>query len=144
MDQRFNGWRFRGSIYFRTRPQCLSKLTNISDHWLTCEKFISSRYELFQSAPTIWAWRLLSWNTLLKFWTISSHYYLVSQVDMLHEGMSKHQNMCFNPLLLSIKGTFLAPSTCNKHSKGKLDGVGPVDNRPSTDKLHHFVRKKNK
>ena len=24
----------------------------------------------------------------------------------------------------------------------KLDGVGPVDNRPSTDKFHHFVRKK--
>jgi hypothetical protein len=24
----------------------------------------------------------------------------------------------------------------------KLDGVGPVDNRPSTDKLHHFVREK--
>ena len=24
----------------------------------------------------------------------------------------------------------------------KLDGVGPVDNRPSTDKLHHFVRRK--
>ena len=24
----------------------------------------------------------------------------------------------------------------------KLDGVGPIDNRPSTDKLHHFVRKK--
>ena len=22
---------------------------------------------------------------------------------------------------------------------GKLDGVGPVDNRPSTDKLHPFV-----
>ena len=26
----------------------------------------------------------------------------------------------------------------------KLDVVGPVDNRPSTDKLHHFVRGKNK
>ena len=26
----------------------------------------------------------------------------------------------------------------------KLDGVGPVDKRPSTDKLHHFVRKKKK
>ena len=26
----------------------------------------------------------------------------------------------------------------------KLDGVGPVDNRPSTDKLHHFVRKRKK
>ena len=24
----------------------------------------------------------------------------------------------------------------------KLDGVGPVDNRPSADKLHHFVKKK--
>ena len=24
----------------------------------------------------------------------------------------------------------------------KLDGVGPVDNRPSTDKLHHFAQKK--
>jgi hypothetical protein len=23
---------------------------------------------------------------------------------------------------------------------GKLDGVGPVDNRPSTDKLHQFVQ----
>ena len=26
----------------------------------------------------------------------------------------------------------------------KLDGVGPVDNRPSTDKLYHFVQKKKK
>ena len=24
----------------------------------------------------------------------------------------------------------------------KLDGVGPFDNKPSTDKLHHFVAKK--
>ena len=23
----------------------------------------------------------------------------------------------------------------------KLDGVGPVDNRPSTDSLHHFIQK---
>ena len=26
----------------------------------------------------------------------------------------------------------------------KLDGVGPIDNRPSTDKLIHFVQKKKK
>ena len=26
----------------------------------------------------------------------------------------------------------------------ELDGVGPVDNRPSTDKLHQIVRKKEK
>ena len=25
----------------------------------------------------------------------------------------------------------------------KLEGVGPVDNRPSTNKLHHFVERKN-
>ena len=25
----------------------------------------------------------------------------------------------------------------------ELDGVGPVDNRPSTDNLYHFVQKKN-
>ena len=31
-----------------------------------------------------------------------------------------------------------------KESQKKLDGVGPVDNRPSTDKLQHFVRKKKK
>ena len=28
----------------------------------------------------------------------------------------------------------------NMVQKQKLDGVGPIDNRPSTDKLHHFVR----
>ena len=28
--------------------------------------------------------------------------------------------------------------------KDKLDGVGPVDNRPSTDKLHHFLKKEKK
>ena len=26
----------------------------------------------------------------------------------------------------------------------KLDGVGPVDNRPSTDNLNHFIRRKEK
>ena len=30
------------------------------------------------------------------------------------------------------------------HSKKKLDGVGPVDNRPSIDKLHHLVQQKKK
>ena len=34
--------------------------------------------------------------------------------------------------------------TADKLSPQKIDGVGPVDNRPSTDKLHHFERKKNK
>ena len=29
-------------------------------------------------------------------------------------------------------------------TKQKLDGVGPIDNRPSTDKLQRFVREKKK
>ena len=29
-------------------------------------------------------------------------------------------------------------------SPKQLDGVGPVDNRPLTAKLHHFVRKNKK
>ena len=30
-----------------------------------------------------------------------------------------------------------------RYNVQKLDGIGPVDNRPSTDKLHRFVKKKN-
>ena len=29
-------------------------------------------------------------------------------------------------------------------STNKLDGVGPLDNRPSTDYNHHFVKKKSR
>ena len=29
-------------------------------------------------------------------------------------------------------------------TRNKLDGVGPVNNRPSTDLIHHVVRKKKK
>ena len=28
---------------------------------------------------------------------------------------------------------------CTKHGNIKLDRVGPIDNRPSTDQLQHFV-----
>ena len=35
-----------------------------------------------------------------------------------------------------------SPGMHNVQVITKLDRVGPVDNRPSTDKLHHFVRKK--
>ena len=31
---------------------------------------------------------------------------------------------------------------CQPGFRIKLDGVGPVDKRPSTNKLHHFVLKK--
>ena len=32
---------------------------------------------------------------------------------------------------------------CSDGNRVKKDGVGPVDNRPSTDTLHHFVKKNN-
>ena len=40
---------------------------------------------------------------------------------MFNEGMSKPQNMCFNPLLLEEekKRILYATSTCNRHLKGK-------------------------
>jgi hypothetical protein len=38
--------------------------------------------------------------------------------------------------VVKVKDMYIFPS--------KLDGVGPLDNRPSTDKLHRFVRKKKK
>jgi hypothetical protein len=42
---------------------------------------------------------------------------------------------------------FFEENNCTKKccwNKRKLDGVGPVDNKPSTHKLHYFVRKKRK
>ena len=42
-------------------------------------------------------------------------------------------------LTLSIKSHL--PEICCCTVRRKLDGVGPVDNRPSTNKLHHFVKK---
>ena len=41
-------------------------------------------------------------------------------------------------------GTKIKFSCYEREVKKKLDGVGPVDNRPSTDKLHHSVPKKQK
>ena len=40
-----------------------------------------------------------------------------------------------------IKWLFKNRFSC-KVVNSKLDRVGPVDNRPSTNKLHHFVKKK--
>ena len=40
-------------------------------------------------------------------------------------------------MLWYIYGIYMVNPT-----KTKLDGVGPVDNRPSTDQLHHFAKKK--
>ena len=39
------------------------------------------------------------------------------------------------------KGCIVIPDK-NVYTLIQLDGVGPVDNRPSTDKLHNFVNKK--
>ena len=51
--------------------------------------------------------------------------------------VGKMQDQPFNVLLfLNLGGKAKGPKDV------KLDGVGPVDNRPSTDKLHHIVKKK--
>ena len=45
----------------------------------------------------------------------------------------------FNHLGATASGTNSGKS---EWLSGKLDRVGPVDNRPSTDYLHHFVKKR--
>ena len=44
--------------------------------------------------------------------------------------------------MLPIERDYRIQSDCNISKVFKLDGIGPVDNRPSTKKLHHFVKKK--
>ena len=47
---------------------------------------------------------------------------------------------------LSSKNLYYKKKQCfvlKGKDKFRLDGVGPVDSRPSTNKLHHFVQKKN-
>ena len=46
-------------------------------------------------------------------------------------------DFCFNFYTVSVK-TILEYFFS---SRKKLDGVGPVDNKPSTDKLHHCQKK---
>ena len=62
-------------------------------------------------------------NTFQKFWTISSLYYLVSQEDLLHEGMSKHQSMFLTPCFCHYKHILFASSTRKKKSINKVNPV---------------------
>ena len=48
----------------------------------------------------------------------------------------------FNNLLKTCKITGGKINALVSVSAVYLDGVGPIDNRPSTNKLHHFVNKK--
>ena len=55
------------------------------------------------------------------------------------EDSLEHAQNLINWLII----TFIKPwGGKGKGIHSKLEGVGPVDNRPSTDKLHHFVWKK--
>ena len=52
-------------------------------------------------------------------------------------------NIKFSPVS-AIRHGFCSPLGNLKKKKFKPDGVGPLDNRPSTDYLHHFVQDKRK
>ena len=43
--------------------------------------------------------------------------------------------------MVEEKGNLHQANLQNLDELIKLDGVGPVDNRPSTDKFHNFVQK---
>ena len=69
-------------------------------------------------------------------WSDSTHYlskYSISTLFFLNH------NKFFPFTTTNFFSLFIGSCSLNK-----LDGVGPVDNRPSTNKLHHFVRKKKK
>ena len=63
------------------------------------------------------------------------------------------ETLFYSPILAVTKcdfNEFIRYNTKSAHKNQYIvlsiiqDGVGPVDNRSSTDKLHHFVRKKKK
>ena len=62
--------------------------------------------------------------------TKAEPYFSVQYTSIHYSCNNKKQAHKFQPIK-SLRGV-------------KIDGVGPVDNRPSTNKLHHFVRKKTK
>ena len=47
-------------------------------------------------------------------------------------------------LIISSKCGIFLKKTSSLNINKKLDGIGPVNNRPSPDKLDHFVKKKKK
>ena len=68
---------------------------------------------------------------------------------MLRDLVSSVWEILLNKIVIVLKEEEKF-ATCNNYTAflpcvQELDGVGPVDNRSSTDKLHHFVKKiKNK
>ena len=72
----------------------------------------------------------------LKGYSMSSY---ISALRMYHIAMGYNEPVLREPIVkLILKG-----QSNWEMVRKKLDGVGPVDNRPSTDKHHNFVRKKN-
>ena len=57
-------------------------------------------------------------------------------IHILHMSLAYALKRCH--MLDAKEGNFIAIKAYGRVQK--LDGVGPVDNRPSTDKLHHFVQ----
>ena len=90
-------------------------------------------------------------HTLCSFWKI---YFLFgkSRIQFLINpyAASKSPHKDFDNIHIQPRVAKTNAKSCKELQKGvelmlvKLDGVGPVDNRPSTFKLHHFVQKKKK
>ena len=47
-------------------------------------------------------------------------------------------NSLASPAIIGLLYSAMSQNLWRKNGS-KLDGVGPIDNRPSTNKLHHFV-----
>ena len=119
-----------------------------SAHQYLCWKEFYSRWNIFIEKKK--SYLIISWNMILLFSIVKRKLYclpfclwdvvifVVLEPAGRKWGFSAGQYHHQGKLLY----VFLVMSTFTILVRRKLDGVGPVDNRPSTDKLHHFVRKK--
>ena len=84
-------------------------------------------------------WRLLFLCLCLCMCFVPSHRNFPVHLTREHLTCS---HLTLKKIIKTILGYFQQTHACNFGStvyNFKLDGVGPVDNRPSTDKLHHVV-----
>ena len=67
---------------------------------------------------------------------------LSDQSDRVTTRLESHMIIGSKPGLWDLKPMIMSLKSRILEINIKLDGVSPVDNRPSTNKLHHFVKQK--
>ena len=127
-------------------------MTFIKHAGAVCKVF-SRRFSILNKIPFfVLSIQFSSWKFVLN-WVVPrlTNRHKTSRTQPAHCTLSLHPNQkeaveIHNEPSLFQRNWFTLVHRRQSHfpclCRGKLDGVGPVDNRPSTDKLHHFLEKK--